>query len=193
MKTILIIGDDKLGHRAAQKLLGKVRIYLNSSTSFKLICKLVLKNSLRMDDLLQMAWADYTRSETSIPTLPRLQTNDDVINMINLEKPDRVICFRSGLIMGKQALSMGPQFLNLHYAELPEWGGLAALPRALRAKAYEQHACLHKMVSKIDGGEVYARVPYTLEPRQSYRENEDHAFDVGLILLNKIISGEVKV
>ena len=113
--------------------------------------------------------------------------------MVEREKPDRVICFRAGLIIGKRTLSTGPQFLNLHYADLPEWGGLASLLRAMRAKAYDQNACLHEMVAEIDGGEVYAREAYKLDPSLSYRANEDHAFETGLTLLSKIISGEVKI
>lgn len=193
MKTVLIIGDDKLGHRAVQKLHGQVPIYLNSSNTLKRIFKLVCKKILRLDDLLQMGWAEFVRSDVSVPELLALHSNQEVIDMVEREKPDRVICFRAGLIIEKRTLSMGPRFLNLHYADLPEWGGLASLPRAMRGKAYEQNACLHEMVPEIDGGEVYAREPYKLNPGLSYRENEDHAFDSGLTLLSKIVSGEVKV
>jgi len=188
MKTVLIIGDDKLGHKAIVAMGPDVQIYLNRSSSPARILKLVLKGTLSVKDFLIMAWAEYCRRGTQIPDLPVLKSNRDVIDMLKREKPDRVICFRAGLIIGRATLEYPPQFLNLHYADLPEWGGLGSIPRALRAGAFEQNACLHVMVPEIDGGEVLERQPYRIDPKLPYKDNEMRGFAAGLMLLQNVIA-----
>ena len=174
MKTVYIIGDDKLGHQAIAALGPDHVIYRNSSNSPMRVLKLVRKGILRADDLLRMVIAEVRRKDTAIHDVPALCSNADVQDMVEREKPDRVICFRAGLIIGRKTLDTGPQFLNLHYADLPDWGGLASIPRALRAGALVQTACLHVMAPEIDGGEVLAREPYALNPNPKRDERSAH-------------------
>jgi hypothetical protein len=193
-KIVLIIGDDKLGHRAVADLLPRypnVPIYLNRSRNPKRLYKIVRKNIGLLWYFIQLFWAEYRRTDTDIPSMSIIENSQDVLDMIAREKPGTVICFRAGLVFGKNLLGSGPRFLNLHYADLPLWGGLASLPRALNAKAYDQHACLHEMVLEIDGGDVLHRQFYRMDPKRTYRENEDVGFDAGLTLLRRVVSGEL--
>ena len=189
-KTVLIIGDDKLGHRALAALAARfpnIPLYRNRSASPKRLFKLVRRNWNLLGDFITMFLAELRRADTPIPPLPVITTGADIFTMIERENPQTVICFRAGIILGTRLLASGPEFLNLHYADLPEWGGLAALPRALRAKAYQQQACLHRMVVAVDAGEVLRRAPYMLDPSLPYSKNEEIGFATGLALLTEYL------
>lgn len=191
-KIVLIIGDDRMGRIAmtsVHKAFPDIRIYRNRSTSPKRIVKLILKGVLPLSALLVMAWAEMRRRPVPEPDCPVLVTNQDVRSMIETEKPDRVICFRAGLVLTRKTLALPARFLNLHYTDLPQWGGLGTVYKALRAKAYDQNACLHEMVGEIDAGEVYEREAYKLDPSIGYKANEDRAFEAGLRLLHRVLSG----
>lgn len=188
-RTIFFIGDDKLGHRAIRALPDGAPIWLNRTMNLARVVKLLRRRSIAPGDLLAMALADMRRKDTAIPQLPVVTSNADVAQVVAAERPAQVVCFRAGLIFNRATLQSGPQFLNIHYADLPEWGGLGALPRALRAGALEQAACLHEMLPEIDAGQVLHREPFRLNPAESYRENEDRAFSAGLAILKAVASG----
>lgn len=185
-KRVLIIGDDKMGHWAVKEInkqCPETIIYLNRSVDRTRIVKLLKKRIISLPELFKMGWAELTRKDVSIPDYPIISNNNDVRAMVESELADEVICFRAGLVLNKTTLALSPQFLNVHYADLPEWGGLGAIARSLNAGCYEQKACLHEMVGEIDAGEVYRREPYHLDPKAGYKQNEDNAFQAGLRLL----------
>ena len=191
-KIILIIGDDRMGRKAMASLhaaLPDIPIYRNRSGGPKRIIKLIRKKIIPLPAVIAMAWAELRRPVSPAPDFPVLLTNQDVRSMLEREKPDQVICFRAGLVLTEKTLSCEPEFLNLHYTDLPEWGGLGTIYKALKAKAYEQNACLHEMVGEIDAGEVYHRQAYRLDPCKGYKENEDTGFEAGLSLLHHYLSG----
>ena len=193
-KIILIIGDDRMGRQAMKSVhatFPDMTIYRNRSGSPRRILKLVRKRILSFSALMCMAWAELRRQPVSTPDFPVLLTNQHVREMLEREKPDMVICFRAGLVLTEKTLAYPTQFLNLHYADLPKWAGLGTIAKALKAKAYHQNACLHEMVGEIDAGEVYHREAYTLDPSLGYKANEDRAFEAGLRLLHRYLSGEV--
>lgn len=192
-RTIFFIGDDKLGHRAIQALPEDAPIWLNRTMNLTRVLKLLRRRSIIPSDLLAMALADLRRKDTAIPQLPVVTSNADVEHVVKSERPARVVCFRAGLIFNRATLRSGPQFLNIHYADLPAWGGLGALRRALRAGALDQAACLHEMLPEIDAGQVLYREPFRLNPATSFKENEDRAFSAGLAVLKAIASGNCPV
>jgi hypothetical protein len=49
--------------------------------------------------------------------------------------------------------------------------------------ALAQCATLHRVTTRIDGGEVLQTMPYQLDPRLSYADNEERAYAVGIELL----------
>lgn len=190
-KIILIIGDDKMGRRAIanlSKAFPNIMIYRNRSGNPARIAKLIKNKSLPLPSLLYMVLAEIYRPNLEVPDYPLLCTNQEVRDMLVHEKPDEVICFRAGLVLTEKTLACEPTFLNLHCADLPKWGGLGTIYKALKAGAYNQNACLHEMVGKIDAGQIYYRQPYKLDPFISYKANEDRSIESGIILLKNYLS-----
>jgi methionyl-tRNA formyltransferase len=185
MKSIYIIGDDKIGRRAMNALGQDKLIFRNQAVSSLRVLKLIRRNAVDFRDIVKMGWADLGRENQDIAEYPIVKTNGDLVRYIADEKPDRVVCYRAGLVLNRQVLRLGPQFLNIHCADLPDFGGLGSIPRALRAGAFDQNACLHEMSLEIDAGRVLHRESYQLSHAKTYRENEDLAYAAGRkILLN---------
>lgn len=153
--------------------------------------RLIWKRAIGFTDVLAMAFADLRRADTPVADLPVIETNADVLRMIEAEAPDRVICYRAGLVLTRKVLDQAPQFLNVHCADLPKYGGLGTLHRALRDGAYAQNACLHEITTVIDGGRVLHKEPYTLSPQHSFAQNEDVAYAAGRKILADIISKRI--
>ena len=74
-----------------------------------------------------MGLADLRRADTPLSDLPIIATNNDLLQVIKDETPDRVICYRAGLVLTRTVLDQPPQFLNVHCADLPKYGGLGTL------------------------------------------------------------------
>ncbi len=183
---MFVIGDDKLGRLAIADIGEDHPIYLNRSADFRRTLRIIQKGAIRPLVVVKMVLADVFRAKVDRPRLPIIASNDDMIAAIARERPARVVCFRAGLVLTKRVLGLEPQFLNIHCAELPKYGGLGALSRALRERAFDQNACLHEMTVEIDGGEVLRRQPYTLSPHRSYRRNEDAAYAAGRQILRDL-------
>lgn len=191
VKTIYVIGDDKIG-RAAMNALGKdKKVFRNQSVGTRRVLKLVRKNVIELRDIITMVLADLRRDDQSIPEFPIIKTNEDLLDCLSVEKPDRVICFRAGLVLNRKVLSLGPQFLNIHCADLPDFAGLGSIPRALRQGILDQNACLHEMLPEIDAGRILHKAPYQLSRTRSYRENEDIAYAAGRKILLGIANGDI--
>ncbi|MGB7318912.1 MAG: formyltransferase family protein [Planktotalea sp.] len=191
MKTIFIIGDDKVGRQAAAELNVPDAIWLNRSVGSKRVWRLIRSGAIKLPDVLAIALADIRRPNLAAPVLPIIQSNADVLELIKAEVPDRIICYRAGLVLTRRVLDQPVQFLNVHCADLPKYGGLGTLHRALRDKAFAQNACLHEITTVIDGGRVLHKEPYHLSPTRSFRLNEDVAYAAGRKILNDIASGHI--
>lgn len=190
MKTIYIIGDDKLG-RCAMGALGEDAIVLrNRSVGVKRVIRLIRKGVIRLRDVIEMGIAELRRSSPAIPDFPTIETNRDLQQIIQENNPDRVVCFRAGLVLSNDVLGMGPEFLNIHCADLPGFAGLGAIRRALDQDALVQNACLHEMVGEIDAGKVLCKEPFELSHSLSYRENEERSYSAGLKILLSLVQGQ---
>jgi methionyl-tRNA formyltransferase len=130
-----------------------------------------------------MAWAELFRPDYKIADFPQIRSNVDLLEKIKGYAVDRVYLFRAGLIINKKVIEAGPEILNIHCARVPDYGGLGSIMRALEAEAYEQEATLHRVVERIDEGEVIATLPYNLDKALTYRQNEEIAYDAGIRLL----------
>ena len=111
-----------------------------------------------------------------------IANNIELLGIIRRYDIKKIVIFRGGLIVNKKILGLGIEVLNIHCAKLPEYGGIGVIGRALKDKAYQQEATLHKIVTRIDGGEVLSTEPYTLMPNRSYLFNENIAYDAGIRL-----------
>jgi methionyl-tRNA formyltransferase len=186
-KYMLVIGNDKLGRRLLARLGDPVEqlIVVDQSTDFQRVWKLIRRGSLQLSWVIQMAWAEWRRSDTPVGKRPAIFNNDDLLRLIQVEQLRRIYLFRAGLIVNRKVLESGVEVLNVHCARLPAYGGLGSIARALAAGAYEQEATLHRVTTRIDDGEVLATEPYQLHKALSYGENEERAYEAGIKLLCK--------
>lgn len=196
VSTIVVLGNDKIGSRAmALRGLDRegVEVYLDRSSSYRRVWKLIRRGSLRVGLVLKMALAEFLRPRATSVVVPKgeIRSNGDLISLIREKQPDRVLFFRAGLIVSKKAISCGVPLLNIHCAKVPEYGGLGSIERALVDGALEQCATLHQITETIDRGEVFETEPYQLVAGDRYYVNENRAYEVGVRLLERVIQGNV--
>jgi len=189
MKSLIVVGNDKLGRRFINSIdQEKYHIVLDESSSINRILKLVKKKVLRPSLILKMFIANLLRQDFKIKhTYESINTNNELIQIIKGHEIEQVILYRGGLIINKNILDLGIEVLNIHCAKIPEYGGIGVIDRALKDKAYDQEATLHIITEKIDDGEIIAIEPYKLKKNTNYRENEDIAYAAGIKLFNKYI------
>lgn len=191
MSTLLVVGDDKIGRAFLRKYPAApdLLVALDRSTDLKRVFRLVRRGTLPIAAVLRMAWANLLRPRQSPmkSAMPVIQTNRDLLDLIENHSITRVLLFRAGLIVRREVLDSGVAILNIHCASLEGYGGLASIYRALKDKAVKQEATLHRVTEAIDRGEVLDIEPYKLESGLSYRENEDLAYAAGMRLLTRTL------
>jgi len=185
MKTLLVIGNDKLGRKLISKVKPNpdIQIVIDASSDMKRVWRLLRRGIISPLVLLKMFWAELSRKDYKIAEFPRIHTNSDLIQMIHDNEIKRVYLFRAGLIISKKTIATGVEILNTHCASLSGYGGLGSIYRALKDNALQQEATLHQVTEKIDTGVVIATQPYLLEKKQSYAWNEERAYNAGIELL----------
>lgn len=185
VQQLVICGNDKIGRRFARRIADEPQtmVVLDRSSSLRRVLRLVRRGSLSPRMLIAMALAEMLRPEASAPDVESISNNSELLDLLRKVEPQRVFLFRAGLIVSSSVLACGIPILNLHCARLPEYGGLGSIFRALTNRDYNQQATLHHVTSRIDEGEVLEQVPYRLDPRLSYRANEEVAYGTGMALL----------
>ncbi len=175
----VLLGDDRIGCRVAHTLSLRyptLTLAFNRSAEPLRVLRLLRKRRIALGDLINMAIAEWQRpAQTRLP-LADINDNASLLAWLAASRPRAVLCFRAGLLISPAALAAGVPFYNVHAAELPEFGGLGAIARALRAGRQQGQACLHHMVERIDAGEVLDREPYALDRSDSYGANEARAY-----------------
>jgi methionyl-tRNA formyltransferase len=189
-KTILVIGNDKIGRKAIhtlkeQDLLDDIDVFLDSSSNAKRVFRLIKKNALKLSWVLDMALANFLRKDFPKPNYIEIKNNNELLKYVNHKTS--VIMFRAGLIINKTVIKSSEKILNIHCAKVPQYGGLGSIKRALNDRALAQCATLHHVVEKIDSGEVLSTEEYTLNPNESYFSNEERAYSAGIKLLSKYL------
>ncbi|MCB1859538.1 MAG: hypothetical protein KDI63_14775 [Gammaproteobacteria bacterium] len=189
-KTLLVVSDDKIVNLLFSNFVSDDNIILvkDKSSSLKRIIKLIRKGSLPILAVLKMAIAEFMRPNSK----PQLQflvikSSSELLSLYDKYLPERIILFRAGLIVKRDQFPQELELLNVHCASLPAYGGLASIYRALNNGDYNQKATLHRVTNVIDGGEVLNELPYQMEPSNSYRRNEDIAYETGYELLLSIL------
>jgi len=181
--TLIVVGNDKLGSQLAAQLHERgLRVMIDRSVDLRRVVRLLLRGSLRPSWLMRMAWAEFTRPAAPLPVLPEITSNRALLDAVRSTGARHLVLFRAGLIVNRQVIE-AVEVLNVHCARLPDYGGIGAIPKALRDGAFAQSATLHRVTETIDGGKVIATVPYELNPRMSYRDNEDRAYRAGMSLI----------
>lgn len=181
---ILVVGHDRLGLALAQRARGidDLVICTDRSSDWRRIAKLIRRRRIKLTWLAQMAWAEAQRPKSPDRHLTALRTNRELLAWAE-RGVNRLYLFRAGLIINRTVIETFADVLNVHCATIPDYGGVAAIPRALRDAAYNQNATLHRVTERIDDGEILKTRAYVLDPRATYRRNEDAAYEAGMKLL----------
>ena len=191
MKTMLILGRDRIAAKALENLKesDSLVIVIDRSTSIRRVAKLIFRKRLSFLLILKMIICDSRRKSPAVPSVsfPRIADNKDLLVHLNKYKPDRVVLFRAGLVINKEIISQGIPLFNIHCANVPEYGGLGSIARALKDGALEQNATFHQVTTTIDEGQVFDLEPFQLGLSRSYCQNEDIAYQAGLQLLYRIL------
>lgn len=193
-KTLLILGNDKISARVHASLLPDERLVvaIDRSTNAGRVLRLLRRGSLTVRLVVQMLWCELRRSAPRTgSTGESVTSNGDMVRLINLHGPQRVVLYRAGLIINRAVLATGVPIMNIHCAKIPEFGGIGSIARALREHAYQQCATLHRVTETIDGGVVFDTEAYELDPTCSYCVNEDRAYAAGHRLLLRTLQQPV--
>lgn len=175
----VLLGDDRIGRQVAVRLAARypsLSMAFNRSAEPRRIMRLLRKRRIGFTELLLMALAEWRRPDRVKLSLAEINDNTALLAWLDSTRPRAVVCFRAGLLISPAALAAGVPFYNVHAADLPEFGGLGAIARSLRAGRRDGFACLHRMVTRIDGGEVLEREPYVLAASDGYAPNEERAY-----------------
>ena len=195
-KTLILIGNDKIGRHAFLKIsnveldLSNFDFALDSSRNIFSIYKLIFNRRISVQCFLKMAFSELIRKNyPPIENNYLIRSDKDLYKLLRENRYGQVILFRGGLIVKKRNLSLGISFLNIHCANIPEYGGLCSIHKALKDGALNQRCCLHTVTVKIDDpSEILDTEPYTLKPEKSYFWNEEIAYTAGIELLMRFIA-----
>ena len=186
MKSLIILGNDKIGGAAFERLSTSksLSIMIDLSSNLNRIFELIRKKKIGIRLFIKMILAELMRSGSKPPkSLPSISSNAQLLERIKKEHFQKIILFRAGLIIRKSVIETGIQIFNVHAAKVPEYGGIGSINRALKDEAFDQFACFHRVTNKIDDGEVVDKESYTLSPDEPYYVNEDIAYEAATCLL----------
>lgn len=136
-KTLLILGNDKISARVFASLRADERLVvaIDRSTNVGRVLRLLRRGSLTVRLVVKMSWCELRRSAPRMSrAVESVTSNSDMVKLINLHAPKRVILFRAGLIISRAVLATGVPIMNIHCARIPEFGGIGSIARALEEK-----------------------------------------------------------
>lgn len=194
MKTLLIIGSDKIGLSALRlvEVSDYVRVVFDQSSSLKRILNLIIRKRISLWLVVKMALAEiFRKSEYKDKSIPSISSNRDLQAILNSQKFDQIILFRAGLIIESSIIDKDIPIYNIHAATIPEYGGLGSIYRAISDNELDQRACLHSVTNKIDEGTVIDFENYKLSKESSYSENENVAYQAAITLLQRTLTNSL--
>lgn len=186
---MLVVGDDKICRTMlnSNPPPSDVRVVVDQSSDMKRVLTLIRNGSLTIPLIARMALADARRADGPPISGERVKSNAELFELVQRERPSKIILFRAGIIIRKNLIDTGIPIWNLHSAKLPEYGGIGTIWRALRDGAVDQCATLHIVTEKVDSGKVLDTEPYRLNPKASYAANENTAYAAGTRLLERTL------
>ena len=186
MKSLIILGNDKIGGTAFKRLSSSqsLSIMIDLSSNLTRVFELIRKKKIGIQLFIKMILAELMRSGSKPPkSLPSLSSNAQLLESIEKECFQKIILFRAGLIIRKSVIESGIQIFNIHAAKVPEYGGIGSINRALQDEEFDQFACFHRVTDKIDEGEVIDMERFTLSSDKPYYVNENIAYAAATRLL----------
>ena len=198
MKTLLIMGNDKISGEALKQiapLSEHIEVVIDQSTNIRRIIRLLANKRISLSLLIRMLLCSILRKgKKPSGSIKIITSNQSLQELLCSRKFARVLLFRAGLIINAESIKTGIPMLNVHCAKIPEYAGLGSIWNAIRDKTWHQEATLHHVTTTIDGGDIVDSEPYALDPKKSYCKNENIAYQAGFRLLKRslerIDSGE---
>ena len=190
-KTLLILGKDKISAKFLRenKFSKNLIIALDDSNNLKRVFKLLKTKKISLFFILQSLICELRRKSYPFPkNITSVKSNEEILKLILQYNPERVYLFRAGLIINKKVLSLKIPIYNIHCANIPEFGGLGSISKAIKKKCFSQSACFYQISSTIDDGLVLRKLPYLLDPQKGYFYNEQIAYKTGLRLLIEVLN-----
>ncbi len=186
MTTLVIVGNDKIGGEALQKIISikGIDIFCDRSTNLNRVFRLIRRRKISFILVMKMYLAEIQRKgKKPGKKIPTIKSNQNLFERIKENKYKKIILFRAGLIVNKKIIDSGIDIYNIHAASLPAFAGIGSINKALILKAYSQSATLHRLTESIDSGEIISEIGYTLDPSKSYLANENIAYSSAIKLL----------
>jgi hypothetical protein len=191
MRNLIILGNDKIAGALSDQIadVSGCTVYIDRSTGVARVWRLLKERRISPTLLLKMFLCEFLRTGAR-PSLrhPPINSNRELLAVIERHKPERLILFRAGLIINRDVIETGVPIFNIHAAKIPDYGGIGSIAMALSDKAYDQYASLHIVTDRIDQGQLVDRVNYRLEPTSGYCRNEAIAYIAGQQLLLRVIA-----
>lgn len=102
--------------------------------------------------------------------------------------PDCCPVVAYGALLPAQVLDIPTHgWANLHFSLLPRWRGAAPVQRAIMAGDSETGACVFRIVSELDAGDVYAELRTPIGPSDTAGELLDRLAVEGADLLRQVM------
>ena len=186
----LLVGQDSVSKRLASDLASdcerdSLRVIEDCTTNMSRIWRLIYKRRISPAWLVQQAYArirqaSYLAERPPITVDHRIYSNAALSTYLSELNIQHLLAFRAGLIIKCELLTQISCF-NVHCATLPKYAGLCSISRALKDKAFHQHAVVHRIVERIDEGSVIVQHNYQLDPDNSYWKNDLAAYQAGVV------------
>ena len=107
MKTLLILGNDKLSELAISKIVlnKNLKILIDRSNNFKRVYKLLIKGVISPLLLIKMLYCEHKRKNlVSLKSFESIHSNKMLIGFVKKYKIKKIILFRAGLIIDKKLI-----------------------------------------------------------------------------------------
>lgn len=187
-KIVIATSKDYYGEAIEREFRDKrnVSVVFNAIAKPARVVRLFRRGSLTLRFLVRAVFCrirDYRR----MPGRLVFSSDGDLSNHLEKSGSDVLIMFRMGLIVSDEILS-NFRVVNVHVARLPTYAGLGSILSALDAGDLDQVATAHEAEGRIDSGAILAEVPYSLDPRLHYCENERNAYGVGISVVKEMVA-----
>ena len=190
MKTLLILGNDKLSQLAISfiGLNNNFKILIDKSINLKKIFKLLAKRVISPFLFAKICFCELSRrSFCSLETFNSIKNNKELLSFVENNNIKKIILFRAGLIINKELIEKKILILNIHAAKVPKYGGIGSIQKALKEREFNQYASLHIVNATIDKGKVLDKEKYILSQNNSYCRNEEIAYKASIKLLSRTL------
>ena len=121
----------------------------------------------------------------------RVFTNINSIYETRNAKCDFIVVASYGVILKDEVLAMAPT-INIHPSDLPIYRGPSPMTTAIYNGDTDSAVCLMKVVSKVDAGDVYMRVPFAIGENDTNEMVELRAAEIGADMLSKFLASPEK-